>query len=165
MNATPRSTSRAQAFSSWADVQKRRRTDGKDPRAASRKGPFKPVESCGYGRGRTASTIAFVEPVIEALFGRLRADVLGVSSKRLKNARSDIRFVLGLLWRPAQVSGAVHAAAQRLWDMLVPSISSARCPGCCDSCRPRASIQQKWMRHIAAISRGPANGEPAKNQA
>ncbi|MEZ5922894.1 MAG: tyrosine-type recombinase/integrase [Hyphomicrobiaceae bacterium] len=68
--------------------------------------------------GQDASTIPFVALVIEAKIATVRPDVVGVSAKRLKNARSDIRFVLDLLGGSSRYHAPFTPEAQRLWDLL-----------------------------------------------
>lgn len=68
--------------------------------------------------GQDASAIAFVEPVIEALFDRLRSDVLGISAKRLANARSDVRYVLEQYGGAKRYLAPFTPEAQCLWSML-----------------------------------------------
>ena len=117
MNAPSRFAFAAATLLSWADVQKKAVTDRRIP-VKRRAGVLSSLSKVPTWVGQDASAIVFVEPVIEGLFRRLRADVLGVSSKRLRNARSDIRFVLGLYGGPRRYLAPFTPAAQRLWDML-----------------------------------------------
>jgi hypothetical protein len=117
MNAPPRFEFAAATLLSWADVQEKAATDARIP---SRRRAVVMSSLARFPRwvGRDASAIPFVEAVIEGLFSQLRADVLGVSNKRLQNARSDVRFVLGLYGGPRRYLAPLTLPAQRLWDML-----------------------------------------------
>jgi integrase len=102
---------------SLADALKQARTDARIPEQR-RASVVSSLSKLAEWSGQDGSTIAFVEPVIEALFGRLRADVLSISKKRLKNARADVRFVLALYGGQARYFTPFTPQAQRLRDML-----------------------------------------------
>ena len=139
MNASSRFAFAAGTLLSWAEVRRKVATDPRIPEK-SRAGVLSSLSRFPEWVGQDASAIAFVEPVIEGLFRRLRADVLGVSSKRLQNARSDIRFVLGLMAAHAGIWRRSPRPRSGCGTCSVPSISGARCRGCCGSSQLRMSI-------------------------
>ncbi len=68
--------------------------------------------------GQDPTTIPFAEPVVEALLDQLHPDLLGISAKRLANARSDLRFVLERHRGGSRYFAPFSPAVQRLWSML-----------------------------------------------
>jgi integrase len=68
--------------------------------------------------GQDPTVIPFVPPLIEAAFESLQPNVIGISGKRLKNARADARFALTLAGGPWLYHTPFSPEAQRLWDLL-----------------------------------------------
>ena len=92
--------------------------------------------------GRDAATIAFAAPIIEALFDRLRPDVLGISPKRLANARADVRYVLDRYGGRAALPRAVLARGDgAVGYARHQSTSGARWRACSAFCRHARSIR------------------------
>ena len=78
---------------SLADVREIVRRDRSFPKSR-RASTLSSLARLAKWSGQDATTIPFAEPVVEALLDQLRPDLLGISAKRLANARSDLRFVL-----------------------------------------------------------------------
>ena len=95
--------------------------------------------------GQDPTMIPFVAPVIEALIGSVRPDVVGISAKRLQNARSDIRFVLDLLGGSSRYLAPFSPEVQRLWDLLEGKYDRCSLSRLFGTCPPRASIPRASM--------------------
>src|SRR5687768_11288119 len=102
---------------SLADVREKVRRDRSFPRSR-RASTLSSLARFAKWSGQDPTTIPFAEPVVEALLDQLRPDLLGISAKRLANARSDLRFVLRRLGGGSRYFAHFSPAVQRLWSML-----------------------------------------------